>query len=48
MTHPFRKGLLAFAAMSAAFGAAHAQSSTADGIAKYREMLQDGNPSELF
>ena len=27
---------------------AQAQSSTAEGIAKYREMLQDGNPAELF
>jgi len=27
--------------------AAHAQTA-ADGIAKYREMLQDGNPAELF
>jgi sulfur-oxidizing protein SoxA len=25
-----------------------AQKSTADGIAEYREMLQDGNPAELF
>ncbi|MCY7369477.1 MAG: sulfur oxidation c-type cytochrome SoxA [Polaromonas sp.] len=29
-------------------GAAFAQTSTADGIAQYRAMLQDGNPSELF
>jgi sulfur-oxidizing protein SoxA len=39
------------AAMTAALvavGAAHAQGSTAEGIAKYREMLQDGNPAELF
>lgn len=34
-------GLLAVASVQA-------QSSTADGIAKYREMLQDGNPAELF
>lgn len=27
---------------------AAAQKSTADGIAEYREMLQDGNPAELF
>ncbi len=27
---------------------AHAQSSAADGIAKYREMLADGNPAELY
>lgn len=31
-----------------AMGTAHAQGSTAEGIAKYREMLQDGNPAELF
>ncbi len=30
-------------------GAAHAQGkSTADGIAEYRKMLEDGNPAELF
>ncbi|GLS15715.1 MULTISPECIES: sulfur oxidation c-type cytochrome SoxA [Hydrogenophaga] len=29
-------------------GGAQAQDATADGIAKYREMLQDGNPAELF
>ena len=28
--------------------AVQAQKSTADGIAEYREMLQDGNPAELF
>ena len=27
---------------------AHAQQSTAEGIARYREMLADGNPAELF
>ena len=32
----------------AATGAAWAQKSTADGIAEYRKMLEDGNPSELF
>ncbi|MBT9554114.1 MAG: sulfur oxidation c-type cytochrome SoxA [Hydrogenophaga sp.] len=32
-----------------AAGAVHAQGNAAlDGIAKYREMLQDGNPAELF
>jgi sulfur-oxidizing protein SoxA len=35
------------AAMAAAQGA-HAQDAAAEGIAKYREMLQDGNPAELF
>ena len=39
---------IAFAALVLGAAAAHAQSSTADGIAKYREMLQDGNPAELF
>ena len=34
-------------ALSAAGGAAGAQTA-AEGIAKYREMLQDGNPAELF
>ena len=38
--------LLAMVA-SAAVTSAHADS-VADGIAKYREMLQDGNPAELF
>ena len=32
----------------AATGAAWAQKSTADGIAEYRKMLEDGNPAELF
>jgi len=35
------------AALAAMASAAMAQS-TADGIAQYREMLQDGNPAELF
>ncbi|RJP63591.1 MAG: sulfur oxidation c-type cytochrome SoxA [Comamonadaceae bacterium] len=48
MTHHLTRSLLALAALSAALGTAHAQGSTADGIAKYREMLQDGNPAELF
>jgi L-cysteine S-thiosulfotransferase len=38
--------LVAFA--SAGPSAAWAQKSTADGIAEYRAMLQDGNPAELF
>lgn len=45
-----KKNLCALALL-AAFGsmhAAHAQDATAEGIAKYREMLQDGNPAELF
>jgi L-cysteine S-thiosulfotransferase len=40
--------LIASAVLAAGLGQAHAQASTADGIAKYREMLQDGNPAELF
>ncbi len=36
------------AAMTAGVSAASAQDATADAIAKYREMLQDGNPAELF
>jgi sulfur-oxidizing protein SoxA len=39
--------VLALAA-TAAGPQAWAQKSTADGIAEYREMLQDGNPAELF
>lgn len=39
---------LAVVALSAVVGAAHAQGTAAEGIAKYREMLQDGNPAELF
>ena len=33
---------------SAGSSVAWAQKSTADGIAEYRAMLQDGNPAELF
>lgn len=41
--------ILAVAALTAGVvGTAQAQDATADGIAKYREMLQDGNPAELF
>jgi sulfur-oxidizing protein SoxA len=40
--------VLAAAAGLACVASVHAQSSTAEGIAKYREMLQDGNPAELF
>ena len=45
-----RAGKLASAAILAllASASAFAQKSTADGIAEYREMLQDGNPAELF
>jgi sulfur-oxidizing protein SoxA len=40
--------LAAFAVAALSLGSAHAQDATAEGIAKYREMLQDGNPAELF
>jgi sulfur-oxidizing protein SoxA len=38
----------ALVALSLAAGAAQAQPSAADGIARYRQMLADGNPAELF
>lgn len=41
--------LAAAAAFTAAWGLpAAAQKSTADGIAEYRKMLEDGNPADLF
>ncbi|TDF62004.1 sulfur oxidation c-type cytochrome SoxA [Cupriavidus sp. L7L] len=45
-----RRATLALAATAAAAGAAavHAQGSTADEIAKYRQMLAEGNPAELW
>ena len=39
---------LAVGLASAIAGPALAQKSTADGIAEYRKMLEDGNPAELF
>src|SRR3982751_5183357 len=39
---------LSLATLGAVFGGAYAQSSAVDEIAKYREALQDGNPSELW
>jgi len=47
MTSTTSRAALALAGLLAA-ASVQAQSSTADGIAKYREMLQDGNPAELF
>jgi len=44
--HMVMRSVLLAALMSV--GTAYAQGSTADGIAKYREMLADGNPAELF
>lgn len=38
---------MAVAAMTSLASTAWAQSSAADGIARYRQMLQDGNPAEL-
>jgi L-cysteine S-thiosulfotransferase len=35
-------------ALAAAFGASAQTKSTADGIAEYRKMLEDGNPADLF
>lgn len=45
-----RRAALALAATAAAAAAAavHAQGSTADEIAKYRQMLAEGNPAELW
>ena len=42
------RGLLVSTALAAGLGAAQAQDATAEAIAKYREMLQDGNPAELY
>ncbi|MDF3822297.1 sulfur oxidation c-type cytochrome SoxA [Leptospira sp. 96542] len=41
------RAVLALVAIALPFAAA-AQKSTADGIAEYRKMLEDGNPAELF
>ncbi|MDI3511553.1 MAG: L-cysteine S-thiosulfotransferase [Betaproteobacteria bacterium] len=44
-----KRHVLALAALAAlGQGTAWAQDAAAEGIAKYREMLQDGNPAELF
>lgn len=42
------KRILIAAALSASALGAAAQKSTADGIAEYRRMLEEGNPAELF
>jgi L-cysteine S-thiosulfotransferase len=48
MTHDARRTALALGAVFA-LGTVQAQgNATLDGINKYREMLQDGNPAELF
>lgn len=46
-TLPALAGILA-AALPLAPPATAQQKSTADGIAEYRKMLEDGNPAELF
>lgn len=48
MRHSSMSGVVAAALALCAAMPAQAQKSTADGIAEYREMLQDGNPAELF
>jgi len=40
--------LWAAAMLAAVTASVHAQPSAADGIARYRQMLADGNPAELF
>jgi sulfur-oxidizing protein SoxA len=46
-TRLIRRSHLGLAMLLLCFGA-QAQKSTADGIAEYRKMLEDGNPAELF
>ncbi len=41
------QAVLAGGALALSCAAVHAQSTTADAIARYRELLQDGNPAEL-
>lgn len=43
-----KHAILIAVATLAITGAAQAQKSTADGIAEYRRMLEDGNPAELY
>ena len=40
--------LIAGLLLASVLGASAQQKSTADGIAEYRKMLEDGNPAELF
>ena len=42
------KKILLGALLGCTVATAWAQKSTADGIAEYRAMLQDGNPADLF
>ena len=45
---PIRRIACAAVALLGLTAPAMAQKSTADGIAEYRRMLEDGNPAELF
>ncbi len=42
------RGLIVAAIALACVQLAHAQPTAAEGIARYREMLADGNPADLF
>ena len=49
MTHPMRARLaIALAAVAVAGGALAQEKSSTQAIEEYREMLQDGNPADLF
>ena len=48
MKHTYPAGAVFALSIFLSAGSALAQPSTADGIAQYRAMLQDGNPAELF
>ena len=48
MKHTYPAGALFALSIFLSAGSALAQPTTADGIAQYRAMLQDGNPAELF
>ena len=48
MKHTYPAGALFALSILLSAGSALAQPTTADGIAQYRAMLQDGNPAELF
>ena len=48
MKHTYPAGVLFALSIFLSAGSALAQPTTADGIAQYRAMLQDGNPAELF
>ena len=48
MKHTYPAGAVFALSIFLSAGSALAQPTTADGIAQYRAMLQDGNPAELF